>query len=248
MLQTNQENCMQINATTDELSLENQLASILEHVKRAELILVIGNKNYSSWSMRPWVVLSAFDIPFREIRILLDQPDTTSKIVEYSLAGRVPVLLDGELTVWDSLAICEYLAEKFPEKHLWPQQVAARARARSICTEMHGGFSSLRSTMSMDIRASHPGAGRSTQTQADIGRISEIWEECLSQYGHHQFLFGDFSIADAYFAPVVMRFRIYDVFLAPALQAYMERVIAHPAVARWMEQAQAETEFLPDHQ
>ncbi len=227
--------------------IDTEVSSVLQHARRAQLILVIGNKNYSSWSMRPWVAMTAFDIPFKEIRILLDQPDTTNRIAEYSLAGRVPVLIDGDLTVWDSLAICEYVAEQHPDKKLWPQNVVARARARSICAEMHGSFSSLRSSMSMDIRASHPGAGRTPQTQGDIGRISEIWEECLSQYGHHQFLFGEFSIADAYFAPVVMRFQTYGVFLAPALQAYMERVLAHPAVTRWVQEAMAETEVLPDH-
>lgn len=232
---------------TSSTELETQVSSVLEHAKRADLILVIGNKNYSSWSMRAWVTLVAFDIPFKEIRILLDQPDSTRRIAEYSLAGRVPLLIDGDLTVWDSLAICEYLAEHHPEKNLWPQNTTARASARSICAEMHSSFSSLRSSMPMDIRAKYPGEGRTTQTQADIGRISEIWEECLAKYGHHQFLFGEFSIADAYFAPVVMRFRSYGVFLAPALQAYMERVIAHPAVARWIEEAEAETEFLPDH-
>lgn len=238
---------MQNTDDTSQTDLDTQVSSVLEHAKRAELILVIGNKNYSSWSMRPWVVLTAFDIPFKEIRILLDQPDTTKRIAEYSLAGRVPLLVDGELTVWDSLAICEYLAERYPERKLWPQNAAARASARSICAEMHSSFSSLRTSMSMDIRGKYPGKGRTPQTQADIGRISEIWEECLSKYGHHQFLFGEFSIADAYFAPVVMRFRSYGVFLAPALQAYMERVIAHPAVARWISEAEAETEFLPDH-
>ncbi|MCD6027146.1 MAG: Glutathione S-transferase [Solimicrobium sp.] len=111
---------------------------------------------------------------------------------------------------------------------------------------MHSSFLSLRSSMPMDIRAHHPGEGRTPQTQADIGRISEIWEECLSKYGHHQFLFGDFSIADAYFAPVVMRFRTYSVFLAPALQAYMERVISHSAVSRWVKEAKAETELTPE--
>ncbi len=224
-----------------------EVASVLEHARRAELILVIGNKNYSSWSMRPWVALTAFDIPFREIRICLDQPDTSARIAEYSLAGRVPILIDGDLTVWDSLAICEYLAEQYKEKNLWPHDTAARASARSICAEMHSSFSALRSSMSMDIRASRPGEGRTTQAQADIGRISEIWEECLSRYGAHQFLFGQFSIADAFYAPVVMRFQTYGVFLAPALQAYMERVIAHPAVARWIDEAKAEIEMLPDH-
>jgi glutathione S-transferase len=227
--------------------MDTEVASLLYQARRAELILVIGNKNYSSWSMRPWVVLVAFDIPFKEIRICLDQADTATRIAEYSPAGRVPILIDGDLTVWDSLAICEYLADAFPDKNLWPRDTAARARARSVVAEMHGGFSALRSAMSMDIRANHPGAGRTTEAQADIGRITEIWEECLAKYGPHQFLFGDFSIADAYYAPVVMRFRTYGVLLAPALQAYMERVIAHPAVARWMTEAYAETEFLPDH-
>jgi glutathione S-transferase len=238
---------MQNTQNTSQTDLDTQVSSVLEHARRAELILVIGNKNYSSWSMRPWVVLTAFDIPFKEIRILLDQPDTTKRIAEFSLAGRVPLLIDGDLTVWDSLAICEYLAESFPERKLWPQDTAARASARSICAEMHSSFLSMRSTMSMDIRGKHPGEGRTPQTQADIGRISEIWEECLSKYGHHQFLFGEFSIADAYFAPVVMRFRSYGVFLAPALQAYMERVIAHPAVHRWIAEAETETEILPNH-
>jgi glutathione S-transferase len=227
--------------------LDTEVSSVLERAKRPELILIIGNKNYSSWSMRPWVVLTAFDIPFKEVRILLDQPDTTNRIGEYSMAGRVPVLIDGDLTVWDSLAICEYLSEQFNDRKLWPQNAAARASARSICAEMHSSFTALRTSMPMDIRANFPGVGRTPQTQADIGRISEIWEECLSKYGHHQFLFGEFSIADAYYAPVVMRFRTYGVFLAPALQAYMERVIAHPAVANWIKDAKAETEFLPDH-
>jgi glutathione S-transferase len=227
--------------------LDPQVSSVLEHAKRAQLILVIGNKNYSSWSMRAWVTLAAFDIPFREIRIALDQPDTTKRIAEFSLSGRVPLLLDGEITVWDSIAICEYLAEHYPERKLWPQDGVARATARSVCAEMHSSFTALRSSMPMDIRGKFPGGGRTPQTQADIGRISEIWEGCLAKYGHHQFLFGEFCIADAYFAPVVMRFRSYGVLLAPALQAYMERVIAHPAVARWIKEAEAETEVLSDH-
>jgi len=118
--------------------MDTEVAGVLEYAKRAELILVIGNKNYSSWSMRPWVALVAFDIPFKEIRICLDQPDTAKRIAEYSLAGRVPILIDGDLTVWDSLAICDYLAEQFADKNLWPRNTAARAMARSICAEMHG--------------------------------------------------------------------------------------------------------------
>jgi glutathione S-transferase len=151
------------------------------------------------------------------------------------------------MTIWDSLAIVEYLAEQFPDKHMWPQDVAARAMARSVVAEMHSGFSELRSAMSMNIQARLPGRGRTPGAQADIGRICEIWEDCLSRFGHHSFLFGDFSIADAFYAPVVCRFQTYGVALAPALQAYCERVLAHPAVARWVEEAMREDDPTPQH-
>jgi len=223
------------------------LTQTLAPERNPGLTLVIGNKNVSSWSMRPWVAAVAFGIPFTEIRVLLDQQDTANNIAQYSHAGRVPVLLSGEMTVWDSLAIVEYLAEQFPDKHLWPQDVAARALARSIVAEMHSGFAELRSTMSMNIQARLPGRGRTPGTQADIGRICEIWEDCLARFGHHQFLFGDFSIADAYYAPVVCRFQTYGVALAPALQAYCERVLAHPAVARWVREAMEERDPTPHH-
>ena len=227
--------------------LDPGLSQTLAAARQPGLTLVIGNKNYSSWSMRPWLALVAFGIPFKEVMVLLDRADTASNIAAYSACGKVPVLLAGSITVWDSLAICEYLAEQFPEQHLWPQDVAARATARSICAEMHSGFGGLRSAMSMNIKARFPGRGRTAAAQADIGRISEIWEECLSRFGHHEFLFGDFSIADAFFAPVVMRFRTYGVALAPALNAYCERVLAHPAVARWIGEALAETEAAAKH-
>jgi glutathione S-transferase len=227
--------------------LDPGLSQTLAAARQPGLTLVIGNKNYSSWSMRPWLALVAFGIPFKEVMVLLDRDDTASNIAFHSTSGKVPVLLAGLTTVWDSLAICEYLAEQFPEQHLWPQDVAARATARSICAEMHSGFGGLRSAMSMNIKARFPGRGRSAAAQADIGRISEIWEECLSRFGHHEFLFGDFSIADAFFAPVVMRFRTYGVALAPALNAYCERVLAHPAVARWVDEALAETEVAAKH-
>ncbi|NHZ61980.1 glutathione S-transferase family protein [Massilia genomosp. 1] len=227
--------------------LDPTLSQTLDDAKQAGLTLIIGNKNYSTWSMRPWVAATAFGIAFNEVRVLLDQPDTSARIAEYSGAGRVPVLIAGEMTIWDSLSICEYLAEQFPEKHLWPRDVAARAMARSVSAEMHSGFADLRHAMPMNIRMSLPGRGRTPGAQGDIGRISEIWEECLSRFGHHQFLFGEFSIADAFFAPVVMRFKIYGVALAPALQAYCERVQAHPAVARWVREALAETETAAHH-
>jgi glutathione S-transferase len=229
------------------IELDPGLSQTLAAARQPGLTLVIGNKNYSSWSMRPWLVLVAFGIPFKEVMVLLDRADTGTNIAAYSACGKVPVLLAGTITVWDSLAICEYLAEQFPELHLWPQDVAARATARSVCAEMHSGFGGLRSAMSMSIKARFPGRGRTAAAQADIGRISEIWEECLSRFGHHEFLFGEFSIADAFFAPVVMRFRTYGVALAPALNAYCERVLAHPAVARWISEALAETEVAAKH-
>jgi glutathione S-transferase len=227
--------------------LDPTLSQTLSDAGKPGLTLVIGNKNYSSWSMRPWVALTAFGIAFNEVRVLLDRPDTATRIAKYSGAGRVPVLVAGEMTIWDSLAICEYAAEQFPDKHMWPRDVAARAMARSMCAEMHSGFAGLRSAMSMNIKASLPGRGRTAEAQGDVGRVCEMWEECLSRFGHHQFLFGEFSIADAFFAPVVMRFRTYGVSLAPALQAYCERVQAHPAVARWMREALAETETASQH-
>ena len=227
--------------------LDPGLSQALAAARQPGLTLVIGNKNYSSWSMRPWLALVAFGIPFKEVMVLLDRDDTATNIAAYSACGKVPVVLAGTITVWDTLAICEYLAEQFPELHLWPQDVAARATARSVCAEMHSGFGGLRSAMSMNIKARFPGRGRTAAAQADIGRISEIWEECLSRFGHHEFLFGEFSIADAFFAPVVMRFRTYGVALAPALNAYCERVLAHPAVARWISEALAETEVAPKH-
>ena len=227
--------------------LDPTLTQTLDDARKAGLTLVIGNKNYSSWSMRPWVALTAFGIAFNEVRVLLDKPDTSTRIAEFSAAGRVPVLIAGGITVWDSLAICEYLAEQFQEKHMWPQDVAARAMARSVTAEMHSGFGDLRSAMSMNIKMHLPGRGRTPGAQGDIGRISEIWEECLSRFGHHQFLFGDFSIADAFFAPVVMRFKTYGVALAPALQAYCDRMQAHPAVARWVADALAETDIAQHH-
>jgi glutathione S-transferase len=221
--------------------LDPTLAASLRAAGKNNLTLVIGDKNYSSWSMRPWLALAAFDIPFNEVIIKIGQPDTTTRIAQYSAAGKVPVLLGQDIAVWDSLAICEFIAEQFPDRHLWPQNSTARAVARSICAEMHSGFKGLRSAMPMDISGRYPGQGRTPEAQADIGRVCEIWENCLAEFGHHRFLFGEFSIADAFFAPVVMRFRSYNVSLAPALQAYVERMIAHPAVARWIGAAEEES-------
>ena len=225
--------------------LDPTLSETLERAEKAGLTLVIGNKNYSSWSMRPWVAMKAFNIPFTEVRIALNCDDTATLIAKYSSSGRVPVLLAGENIVWDSLAICEYLAEQFREKNMWPLDVVKRAHARSVCAEMHAGFGDLRAAMWMNIRASFPGKGRTPGAQGDIGRICEIWEDCMADSGPNDYLFGEFSIADAFYAPVVMRFRTYGVSLAPALQAYADRVAAHPAVAAWVEGALAETETAP---
>lgn len=234
------------------IELEPALAALSHNVEAPGLTLIIGNKNYSSWSMRPWVAMTAFGIVFKECKIWLNKPTTASEIARYSAAGKVPILLVGEgadpvVSIWDSLAICEYLAEQFPDLGMWPRDVFARATARAVCAEMHSGFSGLRSAMPMDIRGSYPGQGRTVAAQADIGRVCEIWENCLSEFGYHRFLFGDFSIADAFFAPVVMRFHSYGVSLAPVLQAYAERVQMHPAVAQWMHDAIAESQILPNH-
>lgn len=222
--------------------LDPTLSETLERAGKPGLTLVIGNKNYSTWSMRPWVAMTAFNIPFQEVRVALDRPETATLIAKYSSSGRVPVLLAGETAIWDSLAICEYLAEQFREKNLWPLDVVKRAQARSICAEMHSGFGDLRQAMWMNIRADFRGKGRTPGAQGDIGRVCEIWEDCMADSGAHDFLFGDFSIADAFYAPVVMRFRTYGVSLAPALQAYCDRVTAHPSVAAWIAGALAETE------
>ncbi|MDB5796552.1 MAG: glutathione S-transferase [Paucimonas sp.] len=228
-------------------------AGAMQSTQPHKLQLVIANKNYSSWSMRPWVALTAFDIPFEEIRVCLDQPGTDQELARYSPSGRVPVLLADGHPIWDSLAICEYAAEQFPDRGMWPRDLRARATARSVCAEMHSSFAALRRDMSMNIKAFRPGRGRTPDAQADIGRICEIWEQCLCQDGQRMqrgqngFLFGDFSIADAFYAPVVMRFLGYDVALAPVLQGYAERVASHPAVARWVAEARAEAEAIPKY-
>ncbi|WP_429499091.1 glutathione S-transferase family protein [Robbsia andropogonis] len=204
--------------------------------------LVIANKNYSSWSMRPWVLMTHFDLPFQETLVMLAKPDTVEIIRRYSPSGRLPCLIDGRVTVWDSLAICETLAERFPEKTLWPTDPVARARARSISAEMHAGFAALRNNMPMNIRA-RASADRlqrlDADTHADIGRIDAIWSEALAHSGG-PFLFGEFSIADAMYVAVVMRFQTYGPVLSRAAADYMARVIALPAVQSWIAAAEQE--------
>jgi glutathione S-transferase len=211
----------------------------------ADLTLVIGNKNYSSWSLRAWLFLRHTGATFREIRIGLDEPDTRERIAQYSPAGRVPVLIDGELTVWDSLAICEYLHEKFPAAGGWPAAAAARAQARAVSAEMHSGFQALRNEMPMNIRARRRVSASAAAT-ADIARVVASWESCRERHGAGgPFLFGRFSIADAMYAPVVFRFRTYGVPLGGAAAAYAEALLADAAVREWTAAALAETEVVP---
>jgi len=218
------------------------------------LTLVIGNKNYSSWSLRPWLAMKMAGVAFDESRIPLDQPETKANILKHSPTGKVPCLLDdgaaGRLTVWDSLAICEYINEAHADGRMWPAGRAERARARSAAAEMHSGFAPLRMYMSMDIRARKFERGTAAQARADvaadIARIRALWAEALAASGG-AFLFGEFSIADAFFAPVVMRFITYGVELPPPLAAYRDRIVALPPMQQWIAAATAETEDLGDH-
>ena len=207
------------------------------------LTLAIGNKNYSSWSLRPWLVLRQAGIPFEEVRIPLYCPESDAALAKWSPSGKVPALHDGTATMWDSLAICETLAERFPEKRLWPADAAARATARAVSAEMHAGFAALRTHMSMNIRARRPGQGRTPECLADIGRIVAIWTTCRTRYGADgAFLLGDFSIADAMYAPVVLRFQTYAVALNGAAKSYAETILALPALQAWVADAIAESE------
>jgi glutathione S-transferase len=202
--------------------------------------LVIGDKNYSSWSMRPWLVLKHFGIPFEEIVIRLGEEETKASILAHSPSGKVPCLLtDDGVTVWDSLAICETLAERYPQHAMWPRDAIARGRARSISAEMHSGFGDLRTNMWMNIRASFPGKGATPATLADVARIDALWSECLATSGG-PFLFGDFTIADAMYAPVVMRFNTWQPKLSEAAAAYARRLTELPAVAAWISDSMRE--------
>ena len=209
------------------------------------LALAIGNKNYSSWSMRPWILLTEAGIRFEEIQLWFDDEARVQGGERYSPTAQVPVLLvDGE-PVWDSLAICEAVAELFPDSMLWPHEARARQIARSACAEMHAGFRNLRNAMPMNIRARHPGKGMSPEVQQDIDRVVAVWHACRTASGNDgEMLFGHFGIADAYYAPVVMRFMTYEVKLPRDAQAYCEAVRALPSVRAWIEGALKETQFV----
>jgi glutathione S-transferase len=210
----------------------------------AKYTLVIGNKAYSSWSLRPWVLMKHAGLEFDEVRIPLYQDEHAAKIRAYSPSGKVPVLVDGRTTVWDSLAICEYLAEHHPDRQLWPAEATLRARARAISAEMHSGFAALRTNMGMNVRRLYPGAGLQAGVAADIARIETIWNDCLQDSGG-PFLHGEFGIADAMYAPVATRFKTYAVKLSDVAQHYADRVLALPAMREWYAAANAETEVLP---
>ena len=216
--------------------------------------LYIGNKNYSSWSMRPWVLLRQAGIAFDEVMVRFDSftDDGSSSfkntVKALSPTGKVPLLVDGDLVVWDTLAIAEYLAEKFPDKALWPRDPAARARARSICAEAHAGFTALRSNCPMNIEASLPEVGAliwrdKPAVRTDVARLVAMWQALLDEHGG-PLLFGDFTIADAYYAPFCMRLTCYALALPASIAAYVERVCTLSSVKQWMDEARAEKDFL----
>jgi glutathione S-transferase len=207
------------------------------------LKLVIGNKNYSSWSMRPWLALRANDIPFEEIFIPLYTGEADKqRILDVAPSGKVPALVDGDITIWDSLAIIEYLAERFPEKRLWPRDPAQRAHARSISAEMHSGFAALRNECGMNLHRPVGAIELSADARANVARIQDIWTECRERYGKSgAFLFGAFGAADAMFAPVVHRFRTYAIAVEPQVRRYMGAMMALPAFQEWTNAGLAET-------
>ncbi len=207
--------------------------------------LIIGNKNYSSWSLRPWLLMKEAGIEFEEHRIVLDTPTTQHEIAEFTEAGRVPVLQLGDLTVWDSLAICETVAERWPDKKLWPGNEHERAHARSISAEMHAGFPWLRECMPMNCRAMGRKVPIPDELGDDIDRVINIWAECHRHYGTRGgWLFGKFSVADAMFAPVVLRLRTYGINLPESAGYYPHRLLESEAMQDWLAAAECETEVI----
>jgi glutathione S-transferase len=207
------------------------------------LTLVIGNKNYSSWSMRPWLALRANDIAFDEVFIPLYTGAADKKrILGFTDSGKVPALIDGDVTIWDSLAIIEYLAEKFPQARLWPEHRARRAHARSISAEMHSGFAALRNECGMNLHRPVGAIALSADARDNIARIQQIWIECRGRYREFgPFLFGAFGGADAMFAPVVHRFRTYAIEVMPEARDYMDTMMSLPAFQEWTRAGLAET-------
>jgi glutathione S-transferase len=213
----------------------------------SEFTLVVGNKNYSSWSLRGWLAARAAGIPFDEVLVRLSEPGSKDELLKHSPAGKVPVLKHGERVIWDSLAIIEYLAEIRPDAGLWPGDPVARAHARSIAAEMHAGFQALRAHLPMNLRKSLPGKGRSRDVAEDIERICAIWTDCRARYGAAgPFLFGPFTAADVMYTPVATRFRTYAVELDGVSQDYVDAVLARPDFLEWHEAALEEPWVIPD--
>jgi glutathione S-transferase len=207
--------------------------------------LIIGNKNYSSWSLRPWLLLAAHEIPFEEIRIPLDTATTRAALLTHSEAGKVPVLKDQDLVVWDSLAICEYVSEQYLAGKGWPAEVQARAEARSCCAEMHSGFMALRAALPMNCRALNRSVKQTPELTRDIERIDQLWSGSRGKYAAQgPWLFGEFSIADCMFAPVVFRFRTYGIQTSYPCRQYMQHALASVGMQLWLQQATAETETI----
>jgi glutathione S-transferase len=208
--------------------------------------LVVGSKNYSSWSLRSWLLLKQAGIAFEEVPLRFTAPDFKQRVLSYSPAGRVPVLIDGELTIWDSLAIAEYVAENFADKVLWPLDRKQRAEARSVCAEMHAGFPALRSQMPMNVTARLPGRGWNVDVQKDITRITALWGARSRFASAGPFMFGRFGVADAYFAPVAWRFNTYQPELPAQALEYVRTLLALPAMQVWAAEAARENEFVHD--
>lgn len=207
------------------------------HSDKPYFELIIGDKTFSSWSMRAWLVAVQSGLPFKEINITLDQPNTAAKIAKYSSSGKVPALKQGKIVIWDSLAIAEYLNELSPEARLWPEDIGARALARSYAAEMHSGFTSLRSQLSMDLQHTEEAKHLSPGTIQDINRILELWKTALS-VSEGPYLFGDFCIADAFFTPVVFRFLSYKIQIKDKMiKRYMKNIQEHHGVQFWVEEA-----------
>ena len=211
------------------------------------LHLVIGNKNYSSWSFRPWLAMKVADLAFDETVISLEAADFKTRVMELGGSGRVPVLIDGDVRVWESLAILEYLAEKFPAARLWPESVAARAHARAIASEMHAGFAALRRHLPMNVARPVKFRARDAGAAKDVARIDAIWRQCRAKFGRGGvFLFGAFGAADAMFAPVVWRFHTYAVEVGATASDYMRAMMALPAWNEWRDAARRETWILAE--
>ncbi|MEX0752791.1 MAG: glutathione S-transferase family protein [Xanthobacteraceae bacterium] len=218
-------------------------------MKVVALRLIIGNKNYSSWSMRPWLAMQVAGILFEETVIPLYESGSKEQILKYSPAGKVPVLIDADRHIWESLAIVEYLAEKFPQAGLWPADAAARAHARALAAEMHAGFVPLRRHCPMNIWRAPKPRELTPEVEADVARIDTMWSECRARYGKAgPFLFGSFGAADAMYAPVVSRFHTYCIDVGPAARAYMDAVMALPAWTEWAAAARKEPWVLAQYE